>query len=55
MYAWAALKPADIVLAVQTFREMFSGTKANEAEEDAPPRGAPPADNAPARGSAAAE
>ena len=55
MYAWAALKPADIVLAARTFREMFSGTKANEAQEDAPPHGAPPADNAPARGSAAAE
>ena len=55
MYAWAALKPADIVMAARTLREMFRGTIADEAGEDATLRGAPSPDNEPARGSAAAE
>ena len=42
MHAWAALKPADIVQAAQTLRELVTGAKADdEAETTAPAEGSP--------------
>ena len=55
MYAWAALKPADIVMAARALRDMVTRTKADDAAPDAAPAEAPPAEKMPARGSAAAE
>ena len=55
MYAWAALRPADIVQAAQALRDLFRGEKPDDEARSARSTEAPPADNAPAGGSAPAE
>ncbi len=55
MYAWGALKPADIVSAACALRDLLRGEKANDEVQDTRPADAAPADNVPAGGSAAAE
>ena len=41
MYAWAALKPADIVQAAQALRDLFRGEKPDDEAQSAPPVEAP--------------
>ena len=54
MYAWAALKPADIVQAAQALRNMFTAEKHDDEAQSARPVEAPrpeerpPGDSAPA-------
>ena len=42
MHAWAALKPADIVMAARALHDMVTGTKAVDAAPDAAPADTPP-------------
>ena len=55
MHAWAALKPADIVQAAQTLRDMFTGVKPSDETQGARAAAAPPEDDGRAEGSAPAE
>ena len=41
MYAWAALKPADIVQAAQALRDLFRGEKPDDEAQSARPVEAP--------------
>lgn len=41
MYAWAALKPVDIVKAARSFRELFSAIKVDDEAQVAPPADSP--------------
>ena len=55
MYAWAALKPTDIVQAAQALRDLFRGEKPEGEAESARPVEAPRREDMPAGDSAAAE
>lgn len=55
MHAWAALKPAEIVQAAQTLRDLFKSEKLGDDAQDVRSADAPAADDARAGGSAAAE
>ena len=55
MHAWAALKPADIVVAARALRDMVRGEKPDVEAQDGRPAETPAADDVPAGGSAAAE
>lgn len=37
MHAWAALKPGDIVRAARALRELFTGARADDEAQAAPP------------------
>ena len=41
MYAWAALKPADVVQAARALRELFSASKGDDEAPAATPVDAP--------------
>ena len=55
MYAWAALKPADIVQAAQALRDLFKGEKPDDEAQSAHPVEAPRREEMPTGDSAPAE
>ena len=55
MYAWAALRPADIVQAAQALRDLFRGEKPDDEAESARPVEAPRPEEMPTGDPAAAE